>query len=162
MSRILFAFTNLLFLGACSRLDSISNSPPQTPQTWLAIQPFMQLKLTGQAVSIVQPSISIIVYLLGLLTIAAGLYILRIQDGQRARLWCGIALLLWGLGALLAGTSYEAFSYHIKYARREASVWTSGWEVLYLALILAKSVQDRPQTSQFPDFQAIQPGFLSR
>lgn len=137
MRRSLITFGSLLILPACGRLDTILYSPPQTPQSWLAIQPFLQLRLFGQAVIIIQPSTSLIVYLLGLLTIAAGVYFLRIREGQRARLWWGIALLLWGLGALLAGTSYEAFSYQIKCAGREACAWTSGWEVLYLLLSVA-------------------------
>ena len=137
MRRTLIAFTSLLFLNACGRLDSIPTSPLQTPQSWLTIQPFLAFKIGSLEGIIVQPSTSIIVYLLGLVTIAAGLYFLRIRDGQRSRLWWGIALLLWGLGALLAGTSYEAFSYHIKCAGRAACAWTSGWEVLYLLLSVA-------------------------
>ncbi len=137
MRRSLFALTSLLFLSACGRLDAILYSPPHTPQSWLAIQPTLPFKIGTLEMIIVQPSTSLIVYLLGLVTIAAGLYFLRIRDGQLTRLWWGIALLLWGLGALLAGSSYEAFSYHIKCAGREACVWTSGWEVLYLLLSVA-------------------------
>jgi len=137
MRRTLIAFTSLLFLNACGRLDSIPTSPPQTPQSWLTIQPYLPFKIGLLEGIIIQPSTSIIVYLLGLVTIAAGLYFLRIRDGQRSRLWWGIALLLWGLGALLAGTSYEAFSYHIKCAGRATCAWTSGWEVLYLLLSVA-------------------------
>lgn len=133
----LFALISLLFLSACGRLDSILYSPPHTSQSWLTIQPTLPIKIGALEIIIVQPSTSIIVYLLGIVTIVAGLYFLHIRDDQRSRLWWGVALLLWGLGALLAGTSYEAFSYHIKCAGREACVWTSGWEVLYLLLSVA-------------------------
>jgi hypothetical protein len=147
MPKALISGLLLLTLSGCGRLDTIPYTPVQTADKWLQIQPFMELKLGTQRVVVVQPSTSIIVYLLGLLTIAAGLYFLKLHHGQRSRLWWGIALLLWGVGALLAGTSYEAFSYSIKCAGRAACLWTSWWEILYLifavwsidAMILAVS-----------------------
>jgi hypothetical protein len=132
MKRPVFPFAILLFLSACGRLDSILYAPAQTPESWLQIQPFAEFQIASQNIIFVQPSTSIIVYLLGVLTIAVGFYFLKIRESQISRLWWGIALLLWGIGALLAGTSYEAFSYAIKCAGREACLWTSWWEVLYL------------------------------
>lgn len=123
----------------CGRLEEIPFSPVQTPESWLRIQPFAELHIASRSILIVQPTTSAIVYLLGLVTIGVGLTFLRIRNGQRSRLWWGIALLLWGTGALLAGTSYEAFSYQIKCAGRELCVWTSWWEVSYL-IVSAASV----------------------
>jgi len=132
MKRVFSALFTLLVLSACGRLETLPYDPPQTPETWLQIQPYARFTLGGQTITLMQPSTTAIVYLLGLLTIGVGLYFLRTHAAQRSRLWWGVALLLWGLGALLAGTSYEAFSYAIKCAGREACLWTSWWEVLYL------------------------------
>jgi hypothetical protein len=132
MKRILFLLVIILSLTACGQLDSIPYTPAQTPQTWLQIQPFAEFKFASQNIIFIQPSTSIIVYSLGVLAIVVGLYFLKIRADQRSRLWWGIALLLWGIGALLAGTSYEAFSYAIKCAGREFCLWTSWWEILYL------------------------------
>lgn len=49
----------------------------------------------------------------------------------------GHRLAALGLGALLAGTCYEAFSYQIKYAGRAACVWTSRRQIGYLFVSVA-------------------------
>jgi len=121
-----------LLLSACAPLESILYEPPQTTQTWLTTQPYFEFKLGAQNIYLMQPSTTFFVYLLGLLAIALGLHFLSKRTNQRSRMWWGIAMLLWGLGALLAGTSYEAFSYAIKCAGRPACIWTSWWEILYL------------------------------
>lgn len=128
MKRTIYLLALLFTLTACGQLDSIPYTPAQTPETWLQIQPYAEFK----NIIFIQPSTSIIVYLLGIITIWVGFFFLKTRNGQRSRLWWGIALLLWGIGALLAGTSYEAFSYAIKCAGRDACLWTSWWEVLYL------------------------------
>jgi hypothetical protein len=122
---------------ACGRLDSIPHLPPETAETWLAGQPYARVEIASWQIVVVQPSTSLIVYLLGLLTIGVGVYFLCLRGGQRSRRWWGIALLLWGVGALLAGTSYQAFSHAIKCEGRPACVWTSWWEVIYLVLTVA-------------------------
>lgn len=137
MKRSLALLLTGLFLAGCQSLETIPYTPLQTPASWLQMQPYLQFQLASRNIILVQPSTTAIVYLLGLITIGAGLYFFKIGNGQRSRLWWGIALLLWGLGAMLAGTSYEAFSYAIKCAGRQVCAWTSGWEIVYLFFSVA-------------------------
>jgi hypothetical protein len=118
--------------ASCSRLASIPYTPQQTPESWLRVQPFVEFRLATETIILVQPTTTAIVYLLGLVAISAGVWLFRIRRAQRSRLWWAIALMLWGAGALLAGTSYEAFSYHLKCAGRTVCAWTSWWEIWYL------------------------------
>jgi hypothetical protein len=118
-------------------LASIPYSPEQTPESWLHIQPFVVFKFREIDFILVQPSSTVFVYLLGIIAIGVGLYVLKIQENYQSRKWWGIALLLWGFGALFAGTSYQAFSYEIKCAGQALCSWTSWWEIIYLLLSAA-------------------------
>ena len=91
----------LPLLAGCTSLDKIPSDPSQTTATWLTIQPFARITIASQEIILVQPSTTFFVYLLGVVAIGAGLYFFRIRAGQRSRLWWGIALVLWGVGALL-------------------------------------------------------------
>jgi hypothetical protein len=121
--------------SAFNRLKSIRYTDPQlTPENWCEFQPCVTIRLASKDVVLTQPSSTVFVYLLGLLTIGVGLNFWWLRGDQVSRLWWGISLLLWGIGALLAGTSYQAFGYHIKCAGQETCAWTSWWEVIYLML----------------------------
>lgn len=141
MKRLLLAKTRATLAAAFRRLDSIRQTDPAlTPATWRQVQPCATVRLGAKEIVITQPSSTFFVYLLGVLTIGAGLWFLRIRGEEMSRLWWGIALVLWGIGALLAGTSYQAFGYHIKCAGRATCAWTSWWEVL--ALIFHQASMD--------------------
>lgn len=127
----------LPLLTGCHRLASIPSAPLQAAESWLTIQPYVTVRIASTSVVIVQPTTTAIVFVLGLIAIGIGLHVLRSRTAHRSRLWWGIALLLWGLGALLAGTSYEAFSYQIKCVGRDVCTWTSWWEIAYLVVTVA-------------------------
>lgn len=137
MKKFLVSGLSLVSLSACDRLASIPYSPEQTPESWLQIQPYREIGIGSSSFILVQPSSTVFVYLLGFVAIGAGLYFFKIQQGVQSRKWWGIALLLWGFGALFAGTSYQAFSYEIKCAGQAVCSWTSGWEIIYLLLSAA-------------------------
>ena len=131
------SFIVLTALSGCGRLDSIDYSPKITPEEFLRSQPYWHVKFAAADFILIQPSSTVIVYSVALLTLGVGLYFLRVRESQRTRLWWGIGLLLSGFGALLAGTSYQAFGYEIKCAGRQFCTWTSWWETAYLIFTAA-------------------------
>jgi hypothetical protein len=115
------------------RLKSISHDNPRlTPSNWCEFQPCKTIRIASREITLTQPTSTFLVYALGVLTIGAGIYFLSIRGSEISRVWWGISLLLWGIGALLAGTSYQAFAYEIKCAGRDSCAWSSWWEVVYL------------------------------
>jgi len=124
----------IIFIVVFNQLDKILYSPVKTPEEWCESQPCIELDFFSLKIILIQPSSTLFVYLLGFIAIIFGIYFLRISKSNKFIYWWGIALLLWGIGAILAGTSYQAFSYVIKCADRGFCLWTSLWEVLYLIL----------------------------
>jgi hypothetical protein len=119
--------------SARSRLHSIKSDESElTPENWCRLQPCTKIKLASKEIILTQPTSTFLVYALGLQTTGTGLYFLHISGSDISRLWWGISLALWGIGALLAGTSYQGFAYEIKCAGRQSCAWTSWWEVIYL------------------------------
>lgn len=125
-------FLAMLLLGGCGRLDTLVTT--QTPEQFCTVQWCADWALFGRELVILEPSSTVIVYALGVLTLLVGARFLRMQQGQQSRRWWGVALLLWGVGALMAGTSYENLGYELKCAGRPLCLFTTWWEVGYLWL----------------------------
>jgi len=138
--RILFAIVGLLtFLIIWGlifgvRLKGLLYEPLITPEQWCQVQPCLTFNLFGISITLVQPTSSLIVYFLGFQTLIIGIILSFNRKKQTAHFWWGIALTLWGIGALFAGTSYQAFSYEIKCAGNSFCFWTSWYEIIYLIL----------------------------
>jgi hypothetical protein len=124
----------LIILINLNNLDTILYEPLATPESWLDSQPWIELHVFTLDLVIVQPTSTILVYSLGILALGIGISILADNQDQRSLEWWSYALLLWGLGALFAGTSYQIFSYEIKCAGRPYCLWTSWWEIYYMIL----------------------------
>lgn len=117
--------------GLFNRVKTIPD-PVLTKDNWFELQPVKKVKLLGREFYLNQPSSSFWVYFLGIIVTLAGVYFLVLQEEQLSRLWWGISLILWGVGAVIAGTSYQAFGYELKCARKKVCQWTSWWEVIYM------------------------------
>lgn len=132
--QVIFFSIGLFFLSACNRLDEVNYTPKISPQSFLQNQHWIKIEAGDFSFIWSQPTSTIIVYFVGLFTMYAGYTFLRNRKKEQSKLWWGVGLLLTGLGALFAGTSYQAFGYEIKCNGREFCTCTSWWEVIYMLL----------------------------
>jgi hypothetical protein len=133
----------LVFLGilvitvavcVLSNTSSLLLAPLVQPDQYLAGMPHATLSLFGWHPVLIQPSSTILVYLLGLLMVALGIYFLAAQREQKSRKYWGIGLILWGISAIAAGTSYQAFGYELKCRGQEFCLFTDNFELVYMLL----------------------------
>ncbi len=115
-------------LGACARVETIPSDPPTSPEQWCAARPCVHLG----GVVLDQPFGTLLVFALAALWVAVGAGIWRSRAGERSRAWLAVALVLGGVGAALAGTSFQAFGYELECAGRPVCVSTNWLEVGYL------------------------------
>lgn len=127
----------LLPLTSCHKLSTIPMSPETTPEKWLTLYPHVNMDLFGASFILAKPSSSAIVFSLAIITLVAGILFLLKRNNQQSRTWWGIALVLWGLGTVAAGTSYQALAWEIKCAGNTVCAWTSWFEVTYMILEVA-------------------------
>ncbi len=114
-------------------LAALLHEPLMTPDAWLESHPYLQI---GNHV-VSEPSSSVLIFLLAILYLRVAYLFFRGHDGQQSRLWWGIFMLLFGLGAILAGVSYQAFSFELKCRGYEYCLWTSWWEIGYMICTVA-------------------------
>lgn len=123
---LLLFFTLLVFvLLGFFMPEGILMDPQTVPADFLINRPFISL-FDGRLTLIV-PSSTLIVYLLGVLVLFLAWRLRR--DGHWR--WA-ISFLLWGIGTILAGTSYQGFGYMLKCSGRDACLFTSWFELAYL------------------------------
>jgi len=121
LQKILFLFVGLIFLSAC-------NEPIAIPSvSWCSTQPCLEFF----GITISQPSSSILVYVLAVYGLYVGFNYFKNRAANKSKLYWSISLVLGGLGALAAGTSFQAFGYEIKCAGKEFCDATSIYEIVY-------------------------------
>jgi hypothetical protein len=129
---LLLIALSLVLVCLLDHTSSLLADPLTTPDAYLASMPYWTMRLFGKDVVLIQPSSTLFVYLLGLVLIALGIYLLVRNNAQESRYDFGLGYLIWGISAILAGTSYQAFGYELKYAGREYGLFTSVFELLYM------------------------------
>lgn len=126
----------VVILSVClfSNTESLLMLPLTTPDQFLSDMPYITFTIPGKDVILIQPSSTILVYLLGLIMIAIGVYFLVTKKNQQSRYYWAIGLILWGISAIVAGTSYQAFGFELKCRGLELCVFTSNFELVYMLL----------------------------
>lgn len=120
-----FTVLVLLFLGIFQ--PHLLQWPHLTPGAYLEQVPHLTL---GSGLILTQPSSTFLVYFLGVEVVLLGISFLNMKAESRFR-WWGISMLFWGVGALLAGTSYQAFGYELKCAGNPFCLFTDWFELAY-------------------------------
>jgi len=106
---------------------SLIAMPAITPQAYLDTIPYIEI---GRNI-IITPSSTIIVYLLGLVTLYFGVMLYK-QKLSRVKMLWGFTLILWGIGTMLAGTSYQGLGFELKCRGVTLCLFTSWFELSYL------------------------------
>jgi len=66
--------------------------------------------------------------------IAFGIYFSWTKGSHKSRYYWGIGLILWGISAIAAGTSYQAFGFELKCRGQEYCLFTCNFELVYMLL----------------------------
>lgn len=115
-----------------SRIYQIDHDQPGlSVDTWANLQPVWRFSVGGRDWVLNQPSSTFWVYALGVLTCVVAAGFGQHAAGNPAMFYWSVGLWLWGIGALLAGTSYQAAGYHLK-CRDGRVRWTNWWEAIYM------------------------------
>ncbi|MBU2511936.1 hypothetical protein KJ966_11410 [bacterium] len=132
-------FKKTTFLGfalatvfsGCGRLATIPYLPETTPEQWLNTHPHINISVGSLNFVFMEPTSTFLVYLLGLIAFVIGVHFICIRENQKSRSWWGIALILWGIGAILGGTDYQSLSYELKCRGKEVCSYLSWVEIFY-------------------------------
>ena len=122
-----FIFFLLILTFGCDRLYQIQYNPPQKASEWCIEQPCIEIN----NIIFSQPTSSLLVFILAFQTIFAGYQFLKKHQKQKSRKWWGYSLLFTGIGAFLAGISYQLLGYELKCRSSDYCNWTNWFEIYY-------------------------------
>jgi hypothetical protein len=126
--------TMILVIIQFSNTGSLLLEPLTSPDIFLSTMPYTQVSIFGRVLVLIQPSSTFFVYALGVVMIVVGIYFLVTKRKQQSRFYWAVGLILWGISAIVAGTSYQAFGYELKCRGQEYCLFTSDFELVYMLL----------------------------
>lgn len=126
----LFSLGGFVVFSLFSRVDQIELLPPIDFVTYLESMPYHYIASLN--VYFQQPFSSYLVFALGFVIIYIGVVYLKHKSFIAH--WLGINFIFWGLGALVAGISYQAFGAHLKCELYASCRFTHGVELFYMSL----------------------------
>lgn len=113
-----------------SKVDRIALTPPINYDQYIASMPFIYLSNVNLYFQ--QPFSSILVFAMGLVIIYIGW--VYVKHSNFVTIWLGINFFFWGLGAIVAGISYQAFGADLKCALYDSCRFTHLVELFYMSL----------------------------
>jgi hypothetical protein len=125
---IIFVFVSFTLYSIFGKVDQLILNPLLNLDAFLNQSP----SLVVYGLIIQQPSSFIFVLLLALITCLLGLEYI-IHRKSKFHLYLGINFVFWGIGAFLAGLSYQAFGYYVKCVGFEYCLFTNWIELLYMS-----------------------------
>jgi hypothetical protein len=132
---ILFGIISVIVIVCLfSNSGQLLMTPLISPEKFLSSMPHISISLFGNEKVLIQPSSTFFVYFLGFFMILIGVYFFITRNGKKSRKYWGIGIILWGISAIVAGTSYQAFGYELKCAGRDYCLYTSNFELVYMLL----------------------------
>lgn len=117
----------LWILISIGKLDLIRLEPSMNAQTYLSLSPY----ITIGTLILQQPSSTFLVMTLALYTFMLGVGYLK-KGKQDFNGYLGINFILWGIGAALAGLSYQAFGTYLNCSHSSYCTFTNGIELSYM------------------------------
>lgn len=122
-------FINFIIFSLFSKTHLLIYIPNLDSFSFLNQYPYIKLS----NLIIQQPTSTFFIFLLAIITVGLGMYYIKNKNNQFS-LWLGINFIFWGLGAFLAGLSYQAFGYYLKCVGNEYCTYTNWVELLYMTL----------------------------
>jgi len=124
---LVFSIISFIVSFQFNQINRLLILPLIKSDTFLSQYPYIKLN----NLIIQQPTSTFFILLLAIITVGLGMYYLK-NKNSKFSLWLGINFIFWGIGAFLAGLSYQAFGYYLKCTIQEYCTFTNWVELLYM------------------------------